>query len=105
MFQVTDFPSHIILSLIDVYEDTMTHDKLIFPSTIMRIIHHSSVSYPVSIHFSFMDALSAASVQWSEAQLQPKQPQTGMATPPASFTSSTSAPSSAGGVTLEGIMV
>ena len=24
------FPSHFILSLIDVYKDTMTHDKLIF---------------------------------------------------------------------------
>ena len=29
-----DFPSHFILSLIDVFRDTMTHDKLIFPSTI-----------------------------------------------------------------------
>ena len=26
-----DFPSHFILSLIDVYKDTMTSDKLIFP--------------------------------------------------------------------------
>ena len=29
-----DFPSHFILSLIDVYRDTTTGDKLIFPSTI-----------------------------------------------------------------------
>ena len=29
-----DFPSHFILSLIDVYRDTATHDKLIFPSAI-----------------------------------------------------------------------
>ena len=29
-----DFPSHFILSLIDVYKDTTTHDKLIFPSAI-----------------------------------------------------------------------
>ena len=28
-----DFLSHFILSLIDVYKDTMTRDKLIFPST------------------------------------------------------------------------
>ena len=27
-----DFPSHFILSLIDVYRDTETCDKLIFPS-------------------------------------------------------------------------
>ena len=30
-----DFPSHFIISIIDVYRDTVTHDKLIFPSTIM----------------------------------------------------------------------
>ena len=30
-----DFPSHFILSLIDVYRDTVTRDKLIFPSAIM----------------------------------------------------------------------
>ena len=30
-----DFPSHFILSLIDVYRDTATRDKLIFPLAIM----------------------------------------------------------------------
>ena len=39
-----DFPSHFILSLIDVYKDTTTCDKLIFPSTITQILHHTSVS-------------------------------------------------------------
>ena len=29
-----DFPSHFILSLIDVYRDMATRDKLVFPSTI-----------------------------------------------------------------------
>ena len=32
-----DFLSHFILSLINVYKDTRTHDKLIFPSTITRL--------------------------------------------------------------------
>ena len=32
-----DFFSHFILSIIDVYRDTGTRDKLIFPSAIMRI--------------------------------------------------------------------
>ena len=32
-----DFLSHFILSLINVYKDTTTHDKLIFPSTITRL--------------------------------------------------------------------
>ena len=39
-----DFPSHFILSLIDVYRDTMTRDKLIFPSAITQILRHFSVS-------------------------------------------------------------
>ena len=30
-----DFPSHFILSNLDVYRDTTTRDKLIFPSAIM----------------------------------------------------------------------
>ena len=101
-----DFPSHFILSLIDVYKDTKTHEKLIFPSAITRIIRHSSVSYSKSTHFTVMDAISAVSVRWSEAQLQPKQPRTEMATPPARSTPSTSTPSSSfiGDVTLEAII-
>ena len=35
-----DFPSHFILSFIDVYKDTTTHDKLIFPLAIMRLLCH-----------------------------------------------------------------
>ena len=57
-----DFPSHFILSHMDVYRDTAIHDKLIFPSTIMRIIHHFSTPYPESSHFIVMGAISAASV-------------------------------------------
>ena len=64
-----DFPSNFILFLIDVYRDTMTRDKFIFPSAITRIIHHSSVPYPESVHFTVMGAINAASVQRSEAQL------------------------------------
>ena len=41
-----DFPFHFILSLIDVYRDTATCDKLIFSSAITRIIRHASISYP-----------------------------------------------------------
>ena len=33
-----DFPSHLITSIIDVYQDTTTHDKLIFPSVITWIL-------------------------------------------------------------------
>ena len=35
-----DFPSHFILSILDVYRDSVSRDKLIFPSAIMRILRH-----------------------------------------------------------------
>ena len=93
-----DFPSHFILSLIDFYKDTVTRDKLIFPSAIMRIIHHVSVSYLDS-------PINSASIRQSEAQLRPKRPQTETATPLASSVPSTFAPSSStGGVTLKVVM-
>ena len=42
---IIDFPSHFILSIIDVHRDTATRDKLIFPSIIMRILCHFSVPF------------------------------------------------------------
>ena len=61
------FPFHFILSLIDVYRDTVTHDKLIFPSAVTGILHHFSIFYPESTHFSPMCAIDATTVRWSEA--------------------------------------
>ena len=95
-----DFPSHFILSLIDVYKDTKARDKFIFPSAITQILHHFSVSYPESTYFSVKCAIDVATVRRSKAQLQPKLPRTETATPLAS-----SAPSSiADGVTLDLVM-
>ena len=62
-----DFPSHFILSHIDVYKDTATRDKLIFPFAITRILHHESVSYLESSHFTVMCAISVVTIRWSEA--------------------------------------
>ena len=62
-----DFLSHFILSLIDVYKDTATRDKLIFPSAITWILRHFSVSYPASSHFSVMCAINVATVRRSKA--------------------------------------
>ena len=62
-----DFLSHFILSLIDVFRDMATRDKLIFPSAITRLLHHFSVSYPESPHFSFMCVIDAATIKWSLA--------------------------------------
>ena len=62
-----DFPSHFILSFIDVYRDTVTCDRLIFPSTITRLLHHFSISFLESPHFTVMSAIKVAIVRWSEA--------------------------------------
>ena len=67
-----DFPSHFILSLIDIYRDTATCDKLIFPSVIMRILRHFSVSFPKFPHFLMMCATNVDTIRWSEAQLRPR---------------------------------
>ena len=57
-----DFHSHFILLLVDVYKDTATRDKLIFPSTITRILRYASVSYPESTYFLVICAIDAAIV-------------------------------------------
>ena len=57
-----DFPSHFILSLIDVYRDTPTRDKLIFPSAITWILRYFFVSFLESPHFTVMCAVDAAIV-------------------------------------------
>ena len=63
-----DFPSHFILSIIDVHLDSASRDKLIFPSSIMRILHHFSIPFPSSDHFTIICAIDYATVKRSEAQ-------------------------------------
>ena len=46
-----DFSSHFILSILNIYKDTTSRDKLIFPSAITRILRHFFVPFPVSDHF------------------------------------------------------
>ena len=64
------FLSHFILSLIDMYRDTVTRDKLIFPSAIMRILRHFFVPFPSFDHFSVMCAIDYTTVKRSEAQFR-----------------------------------
>ena len=45
-----DFPSYFILSILDLHLDSASYDKLIFPSTITRILRHFSVPFPSSNH-------------------------------------------------------
>ena len=97
------FPSHFILSIIDVYRDMVTRDKLIFPSTITRILHHYFVPFLLSNHFHVMCAIDATTVKRSEAQLHSRWSRS--ATPSTPSAPSIFAPSSsAGGVTLDAIM-
>ena len=86
-----DFPSHFILSIIDVHFDSASHDKLVFPSTIMRILRHFSIPFPSSDHFPIMCAIDYATVKRSEAQFRSQQLDS--ATPPSRSTPSHSAPS------------
>ena len=105
-----DFPSHFITSILDMYQDTTSCDKLIFLSAIMRILRHFIINIPDSPFFTTMGAINAGSVRKSENQLQSMRP--GMETddlaastvPPSFSAPSTFAPS-ATGVTLEAIMV
>ena len=65
-----DFPSHFILSIIDVFRDTATRDKFIFPSAITRILCHFFSPFPFSNHFSVMCAIDVATIKRSEAQFR-----------------------------------
>ena len=67
------FPSHFILSIIDVFRDMATHDKLIFPLAITRILCHFSVPFPSFDHFSIMCAIDATTIKHSEVQFQSQQ--------------------------------
>ena len=62
-----DFSSHFILSLIDVYRDTTTRDKLIFPSAITWILRHFSVSFLESPRFTVVNAIDATTVRRNKA--------------------------------------
>ena len=100
-----DFPSYFILFVIDVYKDTTTRDKLIFPYAVTQILRYASISYPESTHFSIIGAISGASVRQSKAQFRLKQPWTETTTPLASSAPSTFVPfSPTSGVSLEAVM-
>ena len=53
-----DFSSHLITSIIDVYQDTATFDKLIFPLAITWILRLSHGSFD-TFTFLFLSLLSS----------------------------------------------
>ena len=103
-----DFPSHFILSIIDVHLDSAFRDKLIFPSAITRILRHFFVPLPSSDHFTVICAIDYATVKRSEAQFRSRQTDSATTSSrfaPSRSTPSTSAPSSSGDVSLGDVMV
>ena len=95
-----DFPSHFITSILEVYLDMATYDKLILPSAIMHILSHFSIAILNSPYFTTMGAISTGSVWWSEALLRLQRPRTETDDPALYVVPS----SLAAGVTLEAIM-
>ena len=86
---IIDFPSHFILSIIDVHLDSTSRGKLIFPSAITRILRHFSVPFPSSDHFTVIYAIDYTTVKRSEAQFRLRQLDS--ATPPSRSAPSRSA--------------
>ena len=56
-----DLPSHFITSILDVYLDTATRDKLIFPSAVTWIFRHLFIPIPSSPFFTTMGAIRTGS--------------------------------------------
>ena len=98
-----DFPSHFILSIIDIHLDAVTRDKFIFPSAITRILRHFSVPFPSFNHFPVMCAIHYATVKRYKAQLQARQSNS-VALPSRSAPSQSAPSSSSSDVTLGDIM-
>ena len=65
-----NFPSHFILSIIDVHLDSASRDKLIFPFGITRILRHFSVPFPSFDHFTVMCVIDYTTVKRSKAQFR-----------------------------------
>ena len=102
-----DFPSHFILSIIDVHLDSTSHDKLIFPSAITRILRHFSIPFPSSDHFSIICTINYATVKRSEAQFRLRQMDSvapSSRSAPSRSTPSASASSPSGDVSLGDVM-
>ena len=98
-----DFPSHFILSIIDVHLDSASHDKFIFPFAIMRILCH----FPSSDHFSIMCAIDYATIKSSEAQFRSRQMDSVAPfyrSAPSRSTPSASTPSSSSDMSLGDVM-
>ena len=103
-----DFPSHFILSIIDVHLDLMSRNKFIFPFATTRILCHFSIPFPFSDHFTVICAIDYAIVKRNEAQFRSRQSDSAtLSSHSASscFAPSTSAPSFSDDMSLGDVMV
>ena len=95
-------------SIIDVHLDSATRDKLIFPSTITRILCHFTIPFPSFDHFTVMCVIDYAIVKRSEAQLRSRQSDSAApsshSAPSHSAPSTSASPSSSSDVSLGDIM-
>ena len=98
-----NFPFHFILSIINVHLDSTSRNKLIFPSTITRILCHFFVPFPSFDHFTIICVIDYATVKRSEAQFRSRQSYS--AAPSSRSALSASIPSSSGDVFLGDVMV
>ena len=87
-----DFPSHFIISILDVYRDIATRDKLMFSFGYHADSMSFLVPFPSSGHFSVMCAIDYATVKCSKAQFRSRQSDS--TAPSSCLASSHSAPSS-----------
>ena len=62
-----DFYSQMIVSMIDIYQDTATGDKLIFPSVITCILTHMHIPIPPAPLSSIVGAISEGFIWRSDA--------------------------------------
>ena len=69
-----NFPSHMIISILDCYQDTATRDKFIFPSAITCILTHIHVTIPPSPLFHVMGTMSKESIRRIAEWMTTKQP-------------------------------
>ena len=102
-----DFPSHFILSIVNVHLDSSSRDKLIFLAAITRILRHFSVPFPSSDHFTVICAIDYATIKCSKAQFWSRQSDSAAPSfrlAPSRSTPSASAPSYSGDVSLGEVM-
>lgn len=67
-----DFPSQLILSILDMHLDTANHEELVFPSPITHILTHFGVSFSSTGHCHVIGTLRKGTISRSSSQITTK---------------------------------